>query len=136
MAYATIQDFKDRIDDQVVLDLTTRDNGATVDDQVIQRALDDAAAVIDGYLERIPADDRPSAAVLIPYCVDIAVYRLERNRPGQEFESIESAFKAAVKYLSDLAQGRYKVTPKADGESSAVFIGSGRTFSRRSMGGF
>lgn len=136
MSHASVQDFRDRIDDQVTLELTTRDNGASADEQVIQRALDDASSVIDGYLERVPTEDRPSPAVLVPYCVDIAVYRLMRNRPGREFESVVGAYKAALSFLAAVAQGRYPVTPKADGESSAAFQGGPRTFSRDSMGGF
>ena len=132
MAYATVAQFKSRIDDRIVLDLTG-DGGTAVDDGAIRNALDDASAVIDGYLERIPSADRPSAAVLLPYCVDIAVYRLQRNRPGQDFESIGNAFEAAVRFLSGVARGRYPITPKTDGESGAVFTTAGRIFSRKSL---
>lgn len=137
MAYATIQEFKDRIDDQVVLQLTTRD-GQTADDAAIQQALDDAAAVIDGYLERISTADRPSAAVLRPYAVDIAVYRLARNRPGQEFESIQAAYEAAVKFLSRVAEGRFPGagTSESPTGGAAVHYAPPRTFSSDAMGDF
>lgn len=137
MAYATIQEFKDRIDDQIVLQLTTQD-GTTVDDAAIQQALDDAGAVIDGYLERVSATDRPSPAVLRPYAVDIAVYRLARNRPGQEFESIKAAYEAATKFLSGVAAGRFPGagTTESSTGGATIHAGPSRVFSSDNMSGF
>lgn len=137
MTYASVQQFKDRIDEQIVLQLTTRD-GATVDDAAVQQALDDAAAVIDGYLERVTAADRPSPAVLLPYAVDIAVYRLARSRPGREFESIQAAYEAAVKFLTRLAEGRFAGAGQSTSPTGGAVLYSGppRIFSTDTMGDF
>lgn len=110
--YATVQDVKDRVPERLLAQLTGA-TGHEVADGPIAAALADAGQVIDGYLAVLPAADRPAAAVLRPYALDIAIYALTRGRPGAEFEALRNRHTDAVAWLKWLAQGRFAASGQA-----------------------
>jgi len=117
VSYATVAEFKARVDQRIATQLASED-GQSVDDSVIEQALDDAAGVIDGYLAKVAAEHRPADRVLAPYAVDIALYRLARRRPGLDVENIKAGHDEAVRFLARVAEGRLSGTG-GDGLSPA-----------------
>jgi phage gp36-like protein len=76
----------------------------TIESRPLERALTDAAALIDSYLNRryqLPLAVVPQ--VLIPYSLDIARYRLDRisNR-----EDVRQRYEDAIKWLESVASGK------------------------------
>lgn len=75
MTYATPQDMIDRFGEEELIQLTDRLDSGVLDDAVLDRALADAAAVIDGHLVGRYADQMPLVAVppiLVGYHADLA----------------------------------------------------------------
>jgi phage gp36-like protein len=79
-----------------------------IDDKVLNRALEDADAEVDGYLSAagytLPLATAPLN--LRNKCCDIARYRLDRNRPR---EDVRQRYEDAIAFLKDLASGRVKL---------------------------
>jgi phage gp36-like protein len=70
----------------------------------LDRALTDAAALIDSYLQRryqLPLVEVPQ--VLIPYVLDIARYRLDRIR---DREDVRKRYEDAIKWLEGVRDGK------------------------------
>ena len=70
----------------------------------LNRALTDAAALIDSYLSRrylLPLTVTPQ--VLIPYALDIARYRLDRIR---DREDVRQRYEDAIKWLESVRDGK------------------------------
>ena len=124
MAYATVADFKARVDQRIVDQLASQ-SGQGADDAVIQQALDDGANVVDGYLAAVASEHRPAAGVLQPYAVDIALYRLALRRPGQSFESIKAGHDEAIKFLTRVAEGKLTGAGRESGGGGAGSIAFG-----------
>lgn len=110
MSYATLQDLVDRYGERELIEVADRDEppSGAPDPAIVQRALDDAAAEIDGYLAAkypTPLASVP-AAVLGVACV-IARYRLHDDRGT---ERIRTDYEDAVRWLKDVAAGRAVLT--------------------------
>ena len=88
MVYAQPSDMIARYPNRDLVQLTNEDPTQTVVDQtVLQQALADASAEIDGYLESrfsLPLTDPP--AVLARLTCDIAMYRLQALRPLHDLD--------------------------------------------------
>jgi phage gp36-like protein len=70
----------------------------------LNRALTDAAALIDSYLARryqLPLSQVPQ--VLIPYALDIARYRLDRIR---DRDDVRKRYEDAIKWLEGVRDGK------------------------------
>lgn len=115
--YATVDEFRGRIDDQFAKQLTSA-SGA-IDPARIQRALEDASAELDGYLPRIPAGMRPTADTLRIHTIKIAFYLLALNRPGKEFESIRNGYNDTIAFYRDLVSGADAATSPVEAASAA-----------------
>lgn len=114
MPYCTKQDFLDRFGMEELLLLTDRENVGGVDDTVLNRALADATAEIDGYVAvRYPL---PLASVpprLAQVACDITRYHLYAV---QATDTVKERYGNAVKYLQALANGDVKLV----GQSGAT----------------
>lgn len=110
----TLASFKERIDAQLLIELTDP-NGAAIDDVKLQHALDDAWSDIRGYTFRLSEDATPETATLDSHQFTIAMYRIAGNRPGTEFESIAARYKASIRFLEGLRNGDDDVGVVADG---------------------
>lgn len=111
MPYATQADLETRFGSKELAKLTDRTAGSVIDAAVVDRALVDAAAEIDGYLAvryQLPLASVP-VALAQPAC-DIARYNLWGERAT---EPIKQRYEAAVSRLKDIAGGRFKLESAA-----------------------
>jgi phage gp36-like protein len=142
MSYATPQDIINRYSSQDLVQLTNEDPAASaVNATVLQQALDDASAEIDGYLGArfvLPLADPPS--VLARLACDIAMYRVQSLRPIHDLADARKRYDDAIAMLTRVAAGELTLGIAADGREPASGVepadGPARTFSRKSMKGF
>lgn len=119
MPYATRQDMIDRFSEVELVQLTDRGNvrADRIVDAVLNRALDDASAEIDGYLAgryTLPLSPVPANLALI--CCDIARYRLQHNEAA---EAVRERYAAAIKFLTKVATGEIQLGATALGQPPA-----------------
>lgn len=139
MTYASQADMIDRFGESELIDLTDRSFVGTIDVVVLDRALADATAEIDGYLAsryQLPLTSQP--AVLVRVCADIARYNLhDDNLP----ELVETRYKAAVDLLRQVSLGRVSLGASDTGDSptsndGAEIESGGRIWGRADSKGF
>jgi len=140
MAYTTEQDLTERFGAAEVLALTDRDGNGTVDAEVLGKAINDAQALVDGYLATRYAV--PFSADLVPALVksitaDLVRYRLMENRATEEAEKRNQQ---AIATLRDLASGKASLntgpSESAPGAPVSKKGASDRLFTLNSMKGF
>ncbi len=105
MPYANLQDLTDRYGEPLLIDLTDRAEVPTgsVDTDVVDRALADTDAVIDGYLAARYALPMASVPTIITdLALQIAIYKLHIFEPG---EKIGNDYKAALAMLKEIGAG-------------------------------
>ena len=144
MAYATDADIIDLYGNDMLDRLADRDGDGVADAPKVQRALDDAAALIDGYIAtRVTLPLASVPAVLKNLSIDIAVYRLATDA-GLLSEDARKRYEDAIQFLRDCAAGKAAIPqPAAPGSNPAekappqtgILDGSPRVFDRRSMRG-
>lgn len=103
MPYATALDIEQSVGADR-LDILAAGSDGTRDGARITRALDDASALIDGYISNryaLPLDAAP--AVLREACVSIAVYKL--TDPSTLTEDARKRFDDSISFLKDIARG-------------------------------
>lgn len=105
MSYATVADMVLRFGESVMVQLTDLARSGQVDHAAAQMALDDAAAEIDGYLNRYTRPFATVPRILTVYCCDMARYRLATGM-RQLTDDVQSRYDAAVGYLRLVATGR------------------------------
>ena len=107
MVYAQPSDMIARYPNRDLVQLTNEDPTQTVVNQtVLQQALADASAEIDGYLESrftLPLSDPP--AVLARLTCDVAMYRLQALRPLHDLAEARKRYEDAVAVLVRVADG-------------------------------
>jgi len=150
MSYATIQNLLDRGYSQELIELTDTVNTppTTIDDTTVQDALDDATAEINSYITaaNVPTPLNPVPRIIVTRCIEIARYRLWRDRAS---EKVTLDFQMAVKWLVQLADGAVQlgdnvapteqteqITPVLQPQSGENAIMGARTFTKRSLRGF
>jgi phage gp36-like protein len=104
MTYASQQNLIDRFGADELIELTDRDGLDVIDATVIDRALADADAEINGYLASkytLPLSTVPQ--ILQAYTCDIARYRLHDENPK---EIVVERYKDAIRYLKDVVSGK------------------------------
>ncbi|WP_429235050.1 gp436 family protein [Aeromonas salmonicida] len=137
MSYASVNDMVIRFGEAELLRLAMTPAGE-LDQAAITIALQDAGALIDGYLAGrypLPLAHIPSA--LAPICADIARHRLYGE---QAPEQIAKRNEAALAFLKLVGKGELALGLTADGEqvesqNLAQLQSDGRVFGR-SSGGF
>lgn len=126
MAYATPNDIMSRYPNRDLVQLSNEDpTQTTVDTDVLQQALNDASAEIDGYIEgrfSLPVSDPP--AVLNRLASDIAMYRLQSLRPLHDLADARQRYEDAVALLVRVARGQVTLGLAADGTEPAPAPGS------------
>lgn len=132
MGYATQADLEARYGAQEILQLSDRDNSGAADTGVIDRALADADAEINGYLaSRYAVPVSPVPEILQRLACQIARYHLfTLGRP----DDVTNDYKVAVRILSDISKGVItlgaqtgQVSPTAD---LVQMESGGRVFAR------
>lgn len=122
MTYATLEQMTERYGEGLLIQITDRGEVPTgiMDIAVIDRALENADAFINGYMGRYTL---PFASVPDPLpdlAQAIAIYRLHRYKPDPK---IEDEYKDAMRILRDIASGLVKLS--AEGAEPAGAPGSG-----------
>ncbi|MCH8500154.1 MAG: DUF1320 family protein [Marinobacter sp.] len=139
MSYASHADMIERFGEAELIRLTDRDHTGAIDTDVLDRALLDAAAEIDGYLAaryQLPLTSTP--LVLVRVCADLARYFLhDDNLP----ETVEARYKAALDLLKRLASGQVSLGLSESGESpesndGAEMQSGGRIWDRSDSKGY
>ncbi|MGD9539087.1 MAG: gp436 family protein [Alphaproteobacteria bacterium] len=141
MSYTTKQQMIDRFGQVELVQLTDRgaDPQGVIDDAVIERALADADALIDGYLAgRYATPLSPAPALIVQLAADIARYKLFDDRAPEE---VRLRFQDAVRTLERLQTGAVTIAapPPAAPISAAgqpKVESQDRLFSRDRMTGF
>lgn len=104
------------------LDMLSADDAGVRDAAKIARALDDASALIDGYIsQRYPLPLTTVPAVLREACVSIAVYKLATD-PTALTEDMRARYDDALRFLRDVATSKAAlgIPTLADGASAAA----------------
>ncbi|WP_342237179.1 gp436 family protein [Inquilinus sp. OTU3971] len=141
MTYATQAQLEDRYGTKLLGQLTDRGQPATgqVDAEVVERALLDTDATIDGYLAaryRLPIASAPK--LLVDVAEAVAIYKLHRRAPD---EKITADYRDAIKTLQDIAAGRQRldldgIEPERGNSSGSVSTSSPCVFTPDSLRGF
>ena len=129
MTFATLANLTDRFSEAMLVSLTDRGEFAsgTVDATVINRALADTDATIDGYLARRYALPLSVAQpLLVTIAGAIAIYNLHTSAPDPK---IEADYKAALAMLRDISNGIIALT--AAGSEAPSTGGTGVQFTDR-----
>lgn len=140
MAYSTINDVLKMLSEADLIELTEDVNATAYDPLVVDRAITDADAEIDGYVgARYKVSRAPVPPVLRKYSVDMAIYNLYSRRQIVN-AAWRKRYEDAISYLTLVAQGKISLGA-GDAEPGAVnhapsIQGPERIFSRRSLKGY
>lgn len=137
MSYARIDDMVARFGEREIAQLTNRDGLDVVDADVLDEALADANAEVQGYLAtryRVPPD--PVPRLLVRVACDVARYRLYDDGATDE---VRRRYEDAVRLLKSVADGGVSLGEDAAAPShpqlaQVVDVAPG-LFSRRPNGG-
>ncbi|WP_421460633.1 gp436 family protein [Agrobacterium tumefaciens] len=143
MTYVTQQDLIDRFGEKELIELTDRVNKpvTTINPVVVERAISDASALIDGYLKKVlklPLSVVPP--ILTKNAADIARYYLHGKAADKE-SPVTRAYNEAVSFLRDVSRGLVELTdggetPAPAGGGSVRASAPGRVFTRDSLKDF
>ena len=141
MSYATLDDLTARYGASMLLDLTDRADVPTgqIDAAIVERALANTDATIDGYLAgkyRLPLAETPPQVRDLAEA--IAIYKLH---PYDTPQKIKDDYDAALKTLREIAQGMVRlpvagVEPADRNDSGVKTTDRGRPFSNENLHGF
>ncbi|WP_343294105.1 gp436 family protein [Ferrimonas balearica] len=138
--YASQADMVQRFGEQELLELTDRDGSQhAIVAAVLEGALSDASALIDGYLAgRYPLPLSSVPRVLVALCCDLARYALYDERASEQIEKRKTD---ALRFLEQLAKGAITLGLDKDGETVASsdlteFQSAGSVFGRQQAKGF
>ena len=140
MAYCAQSDILEQISETELIHLTDDADAGVVDESVLERAIADADAEIDGYCGdrySVPFTDVPD--MIRKLSVDIAVYNLFSRRQGAP-EGRKQRYDDAIRFLERVADGKASVpgvTGTTESASDRVSLSSAtRVFSRDNLEGF
>lgn len=139
MPYCTKQDLIDRFGQDELVDLTDRDSTGMIDDTVLDQAISDASAEMDGYLAsryQLPLVNIPQT--LKPLACNIARYKLYDE---QASEQVTKRYDAAIKFLFSVSKGEISLGVDGSGSKAtstdlADIQSSGSVFARSKSTGF
>jgi len=143
MAYCTVTDIQDQIEESQLIQLTDDEGAGEVAESRVLKAIADADEEINGYVgSRYPVPLSPVPPVVRKLSVDIALYNLYARR-DQCPDARKDRYKNAIAFLNQIALGRPSLgvsdpdgnppvsdAPEMSGENPR------RTFTRDSMRGF
>lgn len=136
--YCTLEDLLKQVSEGVLIELTDDEGLGAVNQERVDRAVEDAAALIDSYASaRYPTPLDPVPGVLRKIAVDIALYNLFARR-GYDEDSADKAVldrhKAALAFLQHLSKGLVSIgVSQPPAEGGAAIQSGGRVFSRDTM---
>lgn len=133
--YCVQADLEAQIPVAALVRLTDDERTGAVNTARIDKAIANAGVEIDGYCQtKYPVPFNPVPDVIRKLAVDIALYNL-LSRRGFEEDSADRAiverYKAAVKFLENLARGVVRIGTPTPAPASEVRVeGPPRVFSR------
>jgi len=120
MSYATLDSLIDRAGEAELRQIADRDRDGMIDAEVVDAALADADATIDGYVGAKYALPLPSVPSTVRgWAVSIARYTLHRNGAP---DHVAQDYKDAIAALKDVSRGLITL-PVAAGETPATVSG-------------
>lgn len=124
MIYATVADLIAAFSQDEILELSNIDypDATTINNAVVTRAIEDAQAQIDTYLEtryRTPLAVVPT--VIRNYTCDIARYILDKNKPREE---VTRRRDLVFYYLKDVAANKASLPGIKDGTDGSTTPGT------------
>lgn len=141
MTYASLGQLTERFGERMLLQLTDRSRppAGAIDTGVVDRALADTDAVIDGYVAgryALPLSEVPP--LLVDLALVIAIYKLHPAAPEQK---IKDDYEFALKSLGQIASGTIRlpaqgIEPVSSGASGVVAIDRARDFTPENLRGF
>jgi phage gp36-like protein len=141
MTYATLDNLNERFGERMLIALTDRDEISTgvMDVSVIDQALSDADAIIDGYLVgryTLPVSETPDLVVDLAQC--IAIYKLHTSTAP---EKIKDDYNQAMRQLREIADGKIRlsiagVETETTGASGARITDRERPMTAENLKGF
>lgn len=141
MTYATLQQLTDRYGASLLVLLTDHEEIATgtIKEEVINRALADTDAVINGFLQdryRLPLAEIPP--MLADIGQSIAIWKLHRTKPD---DKVETDYKEAMSLLRDIAKGTVRlsvdgVEPTGTGSAGIRITDRERPLTAENLKGF
>lgn len=140
MAYSTVQDLVDRFGTRELVQLSNPEDSraTTVNEPHVLKALEEASAVLDGYIgvRRATPVPAPVPLVLKAYTEDVAMYGLTTLRSKGATEDARKRYEDAIKWAREYAAGKASLgapEPDAGGVLGAEFSASERLFTRGSF---
>lgn len=141
MTYCTLAQLTDRFGEPMLVELTDRAEEPTneIDTDVVDRALADADALIDGYLKgryQLPLAATPP--LLADLALAIAVYKLHRNTVS---DKVKDDYAQALKTLGQIAAGTVRldvagIEPTSSGATGVRVTDRARDLTPENMEGF
>jgi len=118
MPYVTQQNLIDRFGQEELIQLTDRTQSGAIDAAVINKALADADAEINGYLSaKYTLPLNPVPVVLERIAGDVARYFLYEDRVT---EQVERRYKDALRFLESVAKGTIRIGVDAANQAPAA----------------
>lgn len=138
MGYATLDDMQRRFSEAELIDLTDRGGLGVIDSAVLDAALNDAKATINGYLAaRYPLPLSTVPDVLSRVSCDLARYYLYDERAT---EQVTKRHDDALKLLKQLSEGVVTLglpsTDTPEGSNTSQLQSAGSVWSRHASKGF
>ncbi|MBI4799676.1 MAG: DUF1320 domain-containing protein [Desulfarculus sp.] len=139
MAYSTLDDLRERLPEEQLVNLTDDAGAGAVDGAVVLRAIADADAEIEGYLggrHALPLS--PVPALVRKLSVEMAIYHLHSRRGGAP-EEWRKRYEDARRLLENIARGLVSLgqaDPAQPANNAAEAASFPRLFSRRTLRDF
>lgn len=116
MAYCTLDDLKEKISEDELIQLTDDEGTGVIVTSRTDRAMEDASSEIDAYASgryQVPLD--PVPPVIRKFAVDLAIYNLLQRREGAD-EDRQRDYANAIAFLKNVSEGKVTlgVTPRPD----------------------
>lgn len=141
MPYATLQQLTDRFGESMLIALTDRgpvELGA-IDTVIVDRAQQDADAMINGYLAGRYQPLVTVPALISDIAASIVIWKLHVTTPE---DKIKADYDAALRTLRDIASGLVRIPdaaglePASSGASGVIVTDRDRPFTADNMTGF
>lgn len=132
MAYCTKADILDQLDEDVLVQLTDDEDFGIVVDSVVNKAIADADAEIEGYCSKYDLPFLPVPVLIRKFSVDVSIYNLFARRKGAP-EDRKERYDNAVSFLTKVSKGTASLSadtpaPDSDGGPAATTSLSDRVF--------
>jgi phage gp36-like protein len=138
--YATLDDLKKQIPEDMLIQLTDDAGSGVVDSTIVDAALETADVEIDGYIGvRCALPLNPVPAIIVKQAIDLAIYNLYARRQGPP-DHWQRRYDNVIRFLGMVAKGDISLgvgDPNSTGSGDEAVASSGdRIFSRETLSGY